>query len=173
MAEAVAFVNAKICFPIKLSYYRVFSERCYHCIMQLYDFMVMADQFTRRTCGKYSSRPINLKMFLIKTLRLAWQFLSLWDYPCFISITAQTFSDRFCFSLVIPSINMRPNTSVYRGLEIWQQGQGKPQEFRQKRRTVKLQEDLQPLDISCSKQYHIFLQHLLPSCALLMLWQHF
>lgn len=173
MAEAVTFVNAKICFPIKLSYYQVFSERCYHCIMQLCDFMVMADLFTRWSYGKYSSRSINLKMVLIKTLRLAWQFPSLWDYPCFINITAQTFSGRFCFSLVIPSINLCPNSSVHRGLEIWQQGLGKPQEFRQKRRTVKLQEDLQTLDVSCSKQYDIFLQHLLPSCALLMLWQHF
>lgn len=39
MVEAVAFVNAKICSPIKISYYQVFSERCYHCIMQLHDFM--------------------------------------------------------------------------------------------------------------------------------------
>jgi len=42
MAEAVAFVNAKTYFPIKLRYYQVFSERCYHCIMQICDFVVMA-----------------------------------------------------------------------------------------------------------------------------------
>lgn len=43
MAEAVAFVDVKIFFPIKLSYYQEFSERCYHCFMQLRDFIVMAE----------------------------------------------------------------------------------------------------------------------------------
>ena len=121
---------------------------------------------------KNNSQSINLKMFLTKTLRLAWQFLSLWDCPYFINITAQEFSDRFCFSLVIPSINLCPKSSVHWSLEIWQQGLDKPQEFRQKK-TVKLQEDLQTLDVSCSKQYHTLLQHPVPSCALLMLWQRF
>lgn len=126
MAEAVSFVNAKICFPIKLSYYQVFWERCYHCIMQLYDFMMVADEFTRRAYGKYSSRSINLKLLFIKILRLAGQFLSLWDYPHFINITVQTFSDRFCFSLVMPFIELCPNSSMHQDLEIWQQGLGKP-----------------------------------------------
>ena len=101
----------------------------------------------------------------------SWAFEIIMWY--FINITAQAFSDRFCFSLVIPSINLCPNSSMHQDLEIWHQGLGKPQGFKQKRRTVRLQEDLQTLDISCSKQYHIFLQHRLPSCALLMLWQHF
>lgn len=63
-------------------------------------------------------------MLLIKALRLAWHFLSLWDYLCFINITTQTFSDRFCFGLEISSKNLCPECSVHQELEIWRKGLG-------------------------------------------------
>lgn len=84
----------------------------------------MADWFTRRAYEKYKSRSISLKMLLIKALKLAWHFLSLWDYLCFINITTQTFSDRLCFSLVISSKNLCPESNVHQDLEISCQGLG-------------------------------------------------